>query len=62
MGKSYDKGRGFTLTRLLNAPVALVWRAWTEPGQLDWFFNPETRPSLPPRSTCASAGPGGSTW
>jgi len=47
MGKSYEKGRGFTLTRLLDAPVALVWRAWTEPGQLDWFFNPETRPSLP---------------
>jgi uncharacterized protein YndB with AHSA1/START domain len=32
--------RGFTLTRILNAPPATVWRAWTEPEHLRWFLNP----------------------
>lgn len=35
-------GRGFTLTRTLNAPRATVWRAWTDPAELVWFLNPET--------------------
>ena len=29
--------RSFTLTRLLPAPREAVFRAWTEPDQLDWF-------------------------
>lgn len=32
--------RGFTLTRMLDAPRGLVFRAWTEPAHLDWFLNP----------------------
>lgn len=46
MTESYDRNRGFTLTRLLDAPVEMVFQAWTEPKYLDWFFNPETTPSL----------------
>jgi uncharacterized protein YndB with AHSA1/START domain len=32
---------GFTLTWNLDAPPADVFRAWTEPAHLDWFYNPE---------------------
>ena len=31
----------FTLTWTLDAPAADVFRAWTDPEQLDWYFNPE---------------------
>lgn len=37
--------RGFTLTRLLNAPRELVFQAWTDPDHLQWFFNPLTTPT-----------------
>lgn len=47
MTTRYDKGRGFTLSRLLDAPVETVFQAWTEPAQLGWFFNPGTTPRLP---------------
>jgi uncharacterized protein YndB with AHSA1/START domain len=33
--------RGFTLTRILDAPRDLVFQAWTDPAHLQWFFNPE---------------------
>lgn len=33
--------RGFTLTRMLNASRELVFQAWTDPDQLQWFLNPE---------------------
>jgi uncharacterized protein YndB with AHSA1/START domain len=32
-------GRQFTLTWTLDAPRADVFRAWTDPAHLDWFFN-----------------------
>lgn len=32
--------RGFTLTRTYPVPPEAVFAAWTEPDQLDWFFNP----------------------
>jgi uncharacterized protein YndB with AHSA1/START domain len=35
-----DLERGFTLTRTLNAPREAVFRAWTEPERLKWFFSP----------------------
>jgi uncharacterized protein YndB with AHSA1/START domain len=39
---------GFTLRRVLNAPRDLVFRAWTDPAHLQWFFNPSMpRPSEP---------------
>ena len=47
MTTSYDMGRGFTLTRRLNAPVEQVFAAWTDPAQLGWFFNPGQTPRLP---------------
>jgi uncharacterized protein YndB with AHSA1/START domain len=31
--------RGFTLTWLLDAPPADVFRAWTDPEHLDWYYN-----------------------
>lgn len=44
MAPTYARKRGFTLTRMLDAPPDVVWQAWTEPKYLDWFFNPNTRP------------------
>jgi len=40
--------RGFTLSRILNAPRDLVFQAWTDPAHLLWYFNPSMpRPSEP---------------
>lgn len=40
--------REFTLTWTLDAPPATVFRAWTDPDHLDWFYNDEQpRPSEP---------------
>ena len=39
--------RSFTLTRILDAPRELVFEAWTDPTQLDWFYSgngPVTQP------------------
>jgi uncharacterized protein YndB with AHSA1/START domain len=33
--------RGFTLTRTVDAPPAQVFRAWTDPAYMNWYFNPE---------------------
>jgi uncharacterized protein YndB with AHSA1/START domain len=33
--------RDFTLTWTLDAPPAQVFRAWTDPDHIDWFYNPE---------------------
>jgi uncharacterized protein YndB with AHSA1/START domain len=33
--------REFTLTWTLSAPPARVFRAWTDPDHLGWFYNPE---------------------
>jgi uncharacterized protein YndB with AHSA1/START domain len=30
----------FTIQRIVNAPAAAVFRAWTDPNELGWFFNP----------------------
>jgi uncharacterized protein YndB with AHSA1/START domain len=34
-----DTRRDFTLTWTLDAPPAQVFRAWTDPEQLQWFYN-----------------------
>ena len=47
MAPTYTLERGFTLTRLLDAPPEVVWQAWTDPKYLDWFFNPGTTPTQP---------------
>ena len=45
MTANYELHRGFTLLRTLAVPPDDVFRRWTEPGQLTWFFNPSA--SLP---------------
>ena len=39
--------RSFTITRLLDAPPALVFQAWTEPDHLGWFFSGHGEPEAP---------------
>ena len=39
-GTTGTDDRSFTLVRYVDAPPAEVFRAWTDPGQLGWFFNP----------------------
>jgi uncharacterized protein YndB with AHSA1/START domain len=40
--------RTFTLTYTLDSPAAEVFRAWTDPEHLDWFYNDEQpRPTEP---------------
>ena len=34
-------GYQLTVTRVINAPCAKVWRAWTEPKQLAQWFSPK---------------------
>ena len=59
---TYNLERGFTLTRMLDAPPDVVWQAWTEPQYLDWFFNPDTTPTRPTSVDLRVGGPGGSIW
>lgn len=37
MTATYDRGRGLTLERTLNAPRELVFQSWTDPASLDWY-------------------------
>lgn len=48
--------RTITITRILNAPREFVFRAWTEPENLTWFFNPVQTPTTP---TTVELIPGG---
>jgi uncharacterized protein YndB with AHSA1/START domain len=36
-----DAHRAFTLTWTLDASPAQVFRAWTDPDHLGWYYNPE---------------------
>ncbi|PWC06385.1 SRPBCC family protein [Mycetocola zhujimingii] len=36
---TYELHRGFTLVCRLDAPRTAVFRAWTDPAHLDWFYN-----------------------
>ena len=38
--KDDSTGLKLTVTRMINAPCAMVWRAWTEPKQLAQWFSP----------------------
>ncbi|MGD9482249.1 SRPBCC domain-containing protein [Streptomyces sp. TRM70308] len=38
--KPIDMSQGFTITRVLDAPRDLVWRAWTEPDEMARWFHP----------------------
>lgn len=37
----------FTLTRRLGAPRSAVFQAWTDPAQLDWFYNDQHEATMP---------------
>lgn len=40
--------REFTITRWFDAPPSAVFRAWTDPDELEWFLNPaQPRPPEP---------------
>lgn len=39
--KFESKGSQLTVTRIFNAPLALVWRAWTEKELLDQWWAPK---------------------
>ena len=39
--------REFTLHRMVDAPRSVVFRAWTEPDGLQWFFTDGTPPDEP---------------
>jgi uncharacterized protein YndB with AHSA1/START domain len=41
--------RTFTVHRVVNAPRSVVFRAWTEPDGLRWFFTDGTPPDEPVR-------------
>jgi uncharacterized protein YndB with AHSA1/START domain len=41
MTKTESTAREFTLTWTLEASPADVFRAWTDPDHLDWFYNDE---------------------
>jgi uncharacterized protein YndB with AHSA1/START domain len=39
--------RDFTLSWTLDAPAPDVFRAWTDPDHLDWYYNPNFLPTEP---------------
>ena len=49
----------FTLTRLLDAPRELVWRAWTDPAELALWHHPRGV-AIPAESVFADLREGGS--
>ena len=60
MTTTTETQRGFTLTRTLDAPRDLVFQAWTDPDHLHWFsIRRRRRLVRGPKSTSASAAPGG---
>ena len=40
MTASYDPERDLTISRVIRAPRAAVWRAWTDPRQLEQWWVP----------------------
>lgn len=40
--------RSFTLTWTLDAPTSEVFRAWTDPEHLQWFYNPDQPTPIEP--------------
>jgi uncharacterized protein YndB with AHSA1/START domain len=56
MNEPATQTRGFTLTRRLAATPDAVFRAWTDPVQLDWFAGATQTPEHP---TSVDLRPGG---
>jgi uncharacterized protein YndB with AHSA1/START domain len=40
MTSTYDLARGFTVARTIAATPAEVFRSWTDPDHMGWYFNP----------------------
>jgi uncharacterized protein YndB with AHSA1/START domain len=47
---------GFTLTRVFNAPRALVWQAWTDPKMMAQWFGPRHFTSSVPELDAKAGG------
>lgn len=41
MAPAFDPERDLTITRIIKAPRARLWQAWTDPAQLARWFLPE---------------------
>ncbi len=50
--------REFTITRVLDAPRQLVWKAWTNPEQFARWFGPRGF-TVPPSTVTMDVRPGG---
>jgi len=43
-----ETDREFAVTRWFDAPPSAVFRAWTDPAEMEWYLNPEQpRPDQP---------------
>lgn len=47
MSETDDGARGFTIIRTLDSTPERVYRAWTEPDELGWFFSGNGRVDEP---------------
>ena len=62
-GSSTKAHRELTITRVLDAPRELVWKAFTDPAQFAYWFGAELDvPLATSRSTSGRAGPGAPRW
>lgn len=55
-----DTGREYAITRVLDAPRELVFRAWTDPKQMAKWWQPKCSRTRCVRWTCVRAGPSNS--
>ena len=56
-GSSTKKHREFTVTRILDAPRELVWKAWTDPAQFAYWFGGAAE--VPASTVSLDVRPGG---
>jgi uncharacterized protein YndB with AHSA1/START domain len=62
MTATYELHRGFTLTRVIDAPRESVFHAWTDPAHLRWFFNPAQPTPSEPVEVDLTVGGGWRQW
>jgi uncharacterized protein YndB with AHSA1/START domain len=56
-GSSTKEHRELTVTRILDAPRELVWKAWTDPAQFAYWFGGEAE--VPVATVSLDVRPGG---
>jgi uncharacterized protein YndB with AHSA1/START domain len=56
-GSSTKEHRELTVTRILDAPRELVWKAWTDPAQFAYWFGGEA--DVPVSTVSLDVRPGG---